>query len=68
VIDQSAEAREAGLELRDTTLVIFSSPAARTAMALGGGAVSPRARTQFDADASALALMHRLRMPGCDTG
>ena len=30
VIDQSAEAREAGLELRDTTLVIFGSPAAGT--------------------------------------
>jgi uncharacterized protein (DUF302 family) len=30
VIDQSAEAREAGLELRDTTLVMFGSPAAGT--------------------------------------
>jgi uncharacterized protein (DUF302 family) len=30
VIDQSAEAREAGLSLRDTTLVIFGSPAAGT--------------------------------------
>ena len=30
VIDQSAEARQAGLELRDTTLVIFGSPAAGT--------------------------------------
>jgi uncharacterized protein (DUF302 family) len=30
VIDQSAEAREAGLELRDTTLVLFGSPAAGT--------------------------------------
>jgi uncharacterized protein (DUF302 family) len=30
VIDQSAEARTAGLELRDTTLVIFGSPAAGT--------------------------------------
>ena len=30
VIDQSAEARAAGLELRDTTLVIFGSPAAGT--------------------------------------
>jgi uncharacterized protein (DUF302 family) len=29
-IDQSAEARGAGLELRDTTLVIFGSPAAGT--------------------------------------
>ena len=29
-IDQSAEARSAGLELRDTTLVIFGSPAAGT--------------------------------------
>jgi hypothetical protein len=37
VIDQSAEAREAGLELRDTTLVIFGSPAAYTAVAVGGG-------------------------------
>jgi uncharacterized protein (DUF302 family) len=30
VIDQRAAAREAGLELRDTTLVIFGSPAAGT--------------------------------------
>jgi len=30
VIDQSAEARGAGLQLRDTTLVIFGSPAAGT--------------------------------------
>src|SRR6266566_9119601 len=30
VIDQAAEAREAGLDLRDTTLVIFGSPAAGT--------------------------------------
>jgi uncharacterized protein (DUF302 family) len=30
VIDQSAEARAAGLVLRDTTLVIFGSPAAGT--------------------------------------
>ncbi len=30
VIDQSAEAARAGLRLRDTTLVIFSSPAAGT--------------------------------------
>jgi uncharacterized protein (DUF302 family) len=30
VIDQSAEAREAGLELRETTLVMFGSPAAGT--------------------------------------
>lgn len=30
VIDQSAEAREAGLTLRETTLVIFGSPAAGT--------------------------------------
>ncbi|HYU05190.1 MAG TPA: DUF302 domain-containing protein, partial [Jatrophihabitantaceae bacterium] len=30
LIDQSAEARQAGLELRDTTLVIFGSPAAGT--------------------------------------
>jgi uncharacterized protein (DUF302 family) len=30
VIDQSAEARKAGLELRDTTLVLFGSPAAGT--------------------------------------
>ena len=30
VIDQSAEAREAGLSLRATTLVIFGSPAAGT--------------------------------------
>jgi uncharacterized protein (DUF302 family) len=30
VIDQSAEARRAGLELRDTTLVIFGNPAAGT--------------------------------------
>jgi uncharacterized protein (DUF302 family) len=30
VIDQSAEARQAGLSLRDTTLVIFGSPAAGT--------------------------------------
>jgi hypothetical protein len=42
LIDQSA-GREAGLELRDTTLVIFGSPYARTAMALGNGVVSPRA-------------------------
>jgi len=28
VIDQSAEARQAGLRLRDTTLVIFGNPAA----------------------------------------
>jgi hypothetical protein len=49
VIDQGAEAREAGLELRDTTLVIFGSPAARTAVALGdGGGVtaSPRPGVQ----------------------
>lgn len=30
VIDQSAEARQAGLSLRETTLVIFGSPAAGT--------------------------------------
>ncbi len=30
VIDQSAEARQAGLTLRETTLVIFGSPAAGT--------------------------------------
>jgi uncharacterized protein (DUF302 family) len=30
VIDQSAEARAVGLELRDTTLVVFGSPAAGT--------------------------------------
>jgi len=30
VIDQRAAAREAGLDLRDTTLVIFGSPAAGT--------------------------------------
>jgi uncharacterized protein (DUF302 family) len=30
VIDQSAEARRVGLELRETTLVIFGSPAAGT--------------------------------------
>jgi uncharacterized protein (DUF302 family) len=30
VIDHSAEARQAGLQLRDTTLVIFGSPAAGT--------------------------------------
>ena len=30
VIDQSAEARQVGLQLRDTTLVIFGSPAAGT--------------------------------------
>ena len=30
VIDQSAEARRAGLRLRDTTLVIFGNPAAGT--------------------------------------
>ncbi|HZC52031.1 MAG TPA: DUF302 domain-containing protein [Mycobacterium sp.] len=30
VIDQAAEARQAGAELRDTTLVIFGSPAAGT--------------------------------------
>jgi uncharacterized protein (DUF302 family) len=30
VIDQSAEAKTAGLELRDTTLVVFGSPAAGT--------------------------------------
>jgi uncharacterized protein (DUF302 family) len=30
VIDQSAEARRVGLELRDTTLVIFGNPAAGT--------------------------------------
>jgi uncharacterized protein (DUF302 family) len=30
VIDQRAEAREAGLELRETTLVIFGSPAGGT--------------------------------------
>jgi uncharacterized protein (DUF302 family) len=30
VIDQAAEARKAGLELRDTVLVIFGSPAAGT--------------------------------------
>jgi uncharacterized protein (DUF302 family) len=30
VIDQSEEAREAGLRLRDTTLVIFGNPAAGT--------------------------------------
>lgn len=32
VIDQRAEAREAGLELRETTLVIFGSPTAGTAV------------------------------------
>src|SRR6202790_1849706 len=30
VIDQSAEARRVGLELRDTVLVVFGSPAAGT--------------------------------------
>jgi uncharacterized protein (DUF302 family) len=30
VIDQSVEARQVGLELRDTTIVIFGSPAAGT--------------------------------------
>ena len=30
MIDQSAEARQAGLSLRDTTLVIFGNPAAGT--------------------------------------
>ncbi len=30
VIDQAAEARQAGLELRDTVLVIFGNPAAGT--------------------------------------
>jgi uncharacterized protein (DUF302 family) len=30
LIDQSAEARQVGLELRDTTLVIFGSPTAGT--------------------------------------
>ena len=30
IIDQSAEARQVGLELRDTTLVIFGNPAAGT--------------------------------------
>jgi uncharacterized protein (DUF302 family) len=30
VIDQAAEARQAGLDLRETTLVIFGSPAAGT--------------------------------------
>jgi uncharacterized protein (DUF302 family) len=30
VIDQAAEARKVGLQLRDTTLVIFGSPAAGT--------------------------------------
>jgi uncharacterized protein (DUF302 family) len=30
VIDQAAEARQAGLDLRDTTLVMFGSPAAGT--------------------------------------
>jgi hypothetical protein len=35
--------RETGLELRDTTLVIFGSPIARSAMAPGDGVVSPRA-------------------------
>ncbi len=30
VIDQRAEARQAGLDLRDTTLVIFGNPAAGT--------------------------------------
>jgi uncharacterized protein (DUF302 family) len=30
VIDQAAEARHAGLELRETTLVLFGSPAAGT--------------------------------------
>jgi uncharacterized protein (DUF302 family) len=30
VIDQRAEARQAGLELRETTLVLFGSPAAGT--------------------------------------
>jgi uncharacterized protein (DUF302 family) len=30
VVDQSAEARQVGMELRDTTLVIFGSPAAGT--------------------------------------
>ncbi len=30
VIDQSAEARQVGLQLRDTTLVMFGSPAAGT--------------------------------------
>jgi uncharacterized protein (DUF302 family) len=30
VIDQSAEARQAGMQLRDTTLVLFGNPAAGT--------------------------------------
>jgi uncharacterized protein (DUF302 family) len=32
VIDQAAEARRAGLELRETTLIIFGSPKAGTAV------------------------------------
>jgi uncharacterized protein (DUF302 family) len=32
VIDQSEQAREAGLQLRETTLVIFGNPAAGTAV------------------------------------
>ncbi len=32
VIDQRAEANQAGLDLRDTTLVVFGSPAAGTAV------------------------------------
>jgi uncharacterized protein (DUF302 family) len=35
VIDQRAEARSAGLDLRDTTLVIFGSPAAGTPVMAG---------------------------------
>jgi hypothetical protein len=42
VIDESAVAREVGLKLRDTGLVIFGSLAACAAVALGDGVVSPR--------------------------
>src|SRR5262249_9211615 len=51
VIDQSAEARQVGLSLRETTLVIFGSPAAGTPVM----AASPLA-----------ALDLPLKLLGCD--
>ena len=44
VIDQSAEARQAGLSLRETTLVIFGSPVAGTPSAISAGVASAGAR------------------------
>jgi hypothetical protein len=46
VIDQAAEACQAGLELRDTTLVIFGSPAAGTPLMAAATPLPERVRSR----------------------